>query len=255
MDNNEEMERVSNFKKYILWIVDKRMYIFSILACIVFINVIVFKIKPLIVKKSPIGIVLADQYYLNWKDSAFKDAEKLNKLKDLIKKNPSLKSNYEGLIVQNLMMYGNLGNDDCKIVDRLLERNKTELPLYYEYSKNALLINNEEYVEALKKSNELKMKMLSDLSFLDGKTIRPSNVLYTLNLLRIALLEGKLNNDAKEFLAWQELEDYLNLDASKNVSENMQIAAATLKETYHENGIELIDYIQYRKNKISPTKP
>ncbi len=249
-----EIKKDLNLKKYLLWIDEKKIYIFSILATVLFINVIIFKVKPLIGRKSPEGTILASQSYLDWKKTDFKDLEKLNQLKNLIRKYPSLKPNYEGLVLQNLLITHSFGKEEYNLADSALERTKSELPLYYEYSKAAILISNGQYEEALNKSKELKTKMLNDLTFLEGKELPAGCVLYSFNLLRIALLEGKLNDTSKELVAWQELEDYLSLESQNKINDKIQIATQAIKEIFNENGIELIDYILYRKNKISPIK-
>jgi len=253
MKKNKNKEEESSLKIFLLKIVDKRIYIFSVLASILFVNIIIYKIKPLIAKKSSEGSFLAHQSYLDWKDSDFKDCEKLKKLKSLIRKDPHLKPKYEGLILQNLLLKNDFGKEENKLANKAFERTRSELPLYHEYSQVAILINDEKYEEALNKSKELKTKMLSDLSFLQGEGLPAGSILYSFNLLRIALLEGKLNNK-DEFLAWQELEDYLSLSSPNKVNENIKTASEALKEIFNENDIELIDYILYRKNRLSSIK-
>ncbi len=73
-------------------------------------------------------------------------------------------------------------------------------------------------------------------------------------MLRIALLESKLDNKDNEYLAWQELEDYLNINSQSISNANIKNALEAMSQTFNENGIELTDYIQYRKNAISPNK-
>jgi hypothetical protein len=250
MSKKVDKEEETRLKKSLLWLIDKRVYIFSILASIVFINVIIYKIKPLFGKKSPEGSFLADQSFMDWKESSYKDDEKLKKLKYFIKKYPNLKPKYEGLILQNLLINSDFGKEDYKLADKALLRTKEELPLYYEYSKAAIMITNNEFKEALDISKKLKDIMLKDLSFLKNETLPAGAVLYSFNLLRIALLQGKLNNDKEELLAWQELEEYLNLGTIP-INDQIKIANDALKEMFNEKNIELIDYISYRKNRLS----
>lgn len=245
MDKKEEIQEISNLKKYLLWIMDKRIYIFSVIISVVLLNLIIFKLKG---GKSTDASTIATQNYTDWKNTFFKDNDKLNNLKSLIKKSPSLKANYEGLIVQNLLINENLNKDDYGIADKALERIKLDLPFYYDYSQIALVISNGKYEDALNKSKELKIKMLGNISTKSGKSLSMGSVLYSLNLLRIALLEQKLNNPSKELIAWTELEDYLNFNDNKIQTAN------TIKAIFSENEIELTDYIQYRKNKISSIK-
>lgn len=253
MYKNEEKVEISDLKKVLFWIVDKKMYFFSLFACVLFINVIIYKVKPLISNKTPEGAILANQTYSDWKDASFKDSEKLDKLKSLVKKYPNLQPKYEGLIIQNLLMNDKLSKDDNSLADKALERIKSDLPFYYEYSKNAILINNGEFQEALNKSKELKTKMLGNFSLLEAKGLEAYCILFSFNLLRIALLEEKLSNVNNELLAWQELEDYLNIGSNKS-NVQIQTVSKTFKDIFNENGIELTDFIQYRKAQISPIK-
>lgn len=268
MDNNLEPKKVevvkdnanqvddktvelSSHKKFLYWVVKHRFYVFSILASIVFLNVIIFKVKPLFVKKVQEGSFLAKEAYDDWKKAFFKDEKKLNELKNIMTKNPNLKPNYEGLIYQDLIMSGNLKKEEVSI-EKTLKRTKGDLPLFYEYSQVALLINDGKYEDALKKSRDLKSKLFTELSK-EGKASKGSSFLYSLNLLRIALLEGKLNNAVKELVAWKELQDYLNL-AQKADRNEAQSVSKMFKEIFSENGIELIDYIREREQKISSIK-
>jgi len=245
-------EKKSKSKKYLVWIIEKRIYFLSLMASIIFINVILHKMMPLFGKRSPEGYVLAHHYYSDWKDSSFNDYEKLNKIKYILRKYPSLKPKYEGLILQNLLIKENaLGEYTDKFAGSLLERTKSELPLYFEFSKISILIKKKDYLKALEASKELKFKMLNDLTFLENESLPAGAVLYAFNLLRMAILEGKLNNYKQELAAWVEFEEYLKLNSNENLNKQIAIAAKVIKEIFNENNIELKDYILFRKNTLS----
>jgi len=248
---SEKVEEEPQLKKIVLWIMEKRVYFFSLLASVVFLNVILYKLKPLFKKKPINSSALVEKTYSSWKETSFNDREKLFHLKALIKKYPSLKPKYEGLIVQNLLINEKFLKEDEKLAQGAIERTKDELPFYYEFAKVALLINNKDYVKALDISKDLKAKMLNDLSFLQNETLPAGAVLYSFNLLRIALLEAKLNNVKDEIVAWQELEEYLKMGSKKDLNENIKLAAKALKQIFNENDIELKDYILYRRNSLS----
>ena len=237
--------------KFILWIMDKRIYLFSILASVVFINIILHKVKPFFEKKGPEVSILASNYYDEWKESSFQDEKKLDELQSILKKNPSLKPKYEGLILQNLLVQKEFLDLKDVLVDQTLNRTKDELPFYHEYAKIAVLIQKKEYETALKFSKDLKSKMLKDFSFLEKESLPAGSILYSFNLLRISFLEAKLNNNQAELLAWQELEDYLKIGKEDKLNENIKIASKALKTIFNENNIELKDYIQFRKDRLS----
>lgn len=246
-----EPEEDTKLKKFFLWIMEKRIYFFSILASIVFLNVILYKLMPIFQKKKLDGSIITEKSYKSWQDSSYEDTDKLLELKSYIKKYPSLKPKYEGKIVQNLLINENLSKEDQKLAIKALDRTKDELPFYYEFAKVAILINKKEYEKALGISKGLKNSMLKDLSFLENEALPAGAVLYSFNLLRIALLESKLNNAKAEILALKELEDYLKIGSSTDINENLKIASKVLKEIFTENEIELKDYITYRKNSLS----
>ncbi|NGX34564.1 MAG: hypothetical protein K1060chlam1_00917 [Candidatus Anoxychlamydiales bacterium] len=244
-------EEEPRLKKMLLWIMEKRIYFFSLLASVVFLNVIVYKLKPFIKKKAINSTELVEKAYKSFEESSYSDRENLSKLKAYIKKYPSLKPKYEGLIVQNLLINEKFLKEDENLANSALDRTKDELPFYYEFAKVALLINKEDYVKALEVSKDLKARMLNDLSFLQSESLPAGAVLYSFNLLRIALLEAKLNNMKEEIIAWKELEDYLKMGSEKDLNDNIKIAAKALRQIFNENEIELRDYILYRKNSLS----
>ncbi len=250
----KKVEEEPQLKKILLWIMKRRIYFFSLLASALFLNIILYKLKPLFKKKSINYSLLAESTYSSWKDSSFNDRKKLLELKTYIKKYPSLKPKYEGLIVQNLLINENFSKEDEKLATNALDRTKDELPFYYEFAKVALLINKHDYVKALDISKDLKTKMLNDLSFLQNETLPAGAVLYSFNLLRIALLEAKLNNVQQEMQAWKELENYLKMGSEKQINENIKLATKALKQIFNENDIELKDYILYRKNALNSIK-
>ncbi|NGX28675.1 MAG: hypothetical protein K940chlam1_00859 [Candidatus Anoxychlamydiales bacterium] len=243
----------SKHSKFILWIMEKRIYFFSILASVVFINIILYKVKPFFEKNTPEMSVLAKSSYEEWEKSAFKDDKKLDDLQTILKKNPGLKPKYEGLILQNLIVQEEFLDLKGALVDKTLDRTKDELPFYYEYSKVAILIHQKEYIKALEGSKELKSKMLQDLSFLEKESLPAGSILYSFNLLRIAFLEAKLKNDQAELLAWQELESYLKIGNEDKLNENIKVASKALKNIFNDNNIELKDYIMFRKHRLSST--
>jgi len=244
-------EEDPRLKKILLWIMEKRIYFFSLLASVVFLNIILYKLKPLFKKKPVNSSEMVEKAYQGFEKSSYSDREKLSKLKGFIKKYPSLKPKYEGLIIQNLLINEKFLQEDESLAKSALDRTKDELPFYYEFAKVALLINNKEYIKALDISKDLKTRMVNDISFLQGETLPAGAVLYSFNLLRIALLEAKLKNVNEEIIAWKELEEYLKIGSENELNDNIKIAAKALKQIFNENEIELRDYILYRKNSLN----
>jgi len=150
-----------------------------------------------------------------------------------------------------MLLNEHFSKDTSKLANKSLTRIKEELPLYHLYSASALHIAKKEFNKALSLSKELKDKMLSDFSFLKEKNLPAGAVLFSLNLLRIAHLEGRLNNQIAEVNALEELANYLKLNSNEKPNSNIERAANFIKESFSEKSIELSDYIKYKKSLIS----
>jgi len=246
------VENEAYFKKISFWLAQKKMYIFSAIFCLIFIGIIFYKVKPLIIKKPVNAAMSAHETYQKWKKSNYQDSKSLEKLKRIVSKNGSLRANYEGLILQGQMTQGN-SFEKKDVSDNILAKVKEELPYYYEYSSAGIMIAKGEYKSALEVSMALKENLIKDISFLKDDILPAGEILYSLNLLRIALLEQKLENPQGELVAWEEFLKYLSFD-NKNASEHIKNAQMTIKEMFNENKLELTDYISYRKSVISSTK-
>jgi hypothetical protein len=234
--NGEEIKN-TKMNATILWIIERRIYFFSIIAFLFFLAIFSYKFSPFSKNKVTNDYQLANTCYENWKSSSYNDQDKLNELKNIINKNSLLKPYYDGSIIQNLILNNKFCDDDQKILECALNRTKDEIPYVFEFSNIAILISKNLYKEALTKCFELKEKMKNDNEFL-----QKNNILYSLNLFRIALLEEKLNDPNQQLLALNELEDHLN---------KIKLQINDLNDIFKENDLELIDYIYFKKNQIS----
>jgi hypothetical protein len=138
----------------------------------------------------------------------------LESLTQMLKQHPELQAKYDGPIAQAL-----LNAEDVKsatiFADRTLARTESNHLLdYMSYARTTLLIENKRYEDALKQANELKQQMLDVFKTADSNPQRSfGDVLYTFNLLRLALLHQETGDVRGELAAWEELKtaDSFNL--------------------------------------------
>ncbi|MFA6119643.1 MAG: hypothetical protein WCT85_06410 [Parachlamydiales bacterium] len=245
-----ENKKAKNIKRF-LWISDKKNYLFLALAIVVLGTVVIQKSSFFSSKKSKDEIITANECYKVLKETSFCDEQKLSELKNIMQKYPFLKTKYDGIVLQNLILNERVSDEEYQLAENLIQRTRDELPYYNDFSKTALLISKGKFDEALKDSIELKEKILKDESFFKNNKFQSGFTLFSLNLFRIACLERKLNHPENELAAWNELEKY-TCDF-KNIDQNTEISN-DLNEIFREKEIELIDYIKYRKNQISSIK-
>lgn len=182
--------------------------------------------------------------------------EALVKLTQILQQHPSLQAKYEGLIAQALI-------DRNEVVQALpfaestfRRVGKDNLPLYIDYSEITLLIGQNHYEEAIKKSITLKEKMnkllasdRSSESQLVGQNLKESfgEYLYAFNLLRIAFLQKHAGTAEQEIQSWKEWKDYMGpigmLQLGSSFNTKAFFATAQL---FNEGNLSLNYYIDER---------
>ncbi|NGX57108.1 MAG: hypothetical protein K1060chlam5_01364 [Candidatus Anoxychlamydiales bacterium] len=248
--NNQEIEE-SKTIKILKKLAYKKNYFFSLLASIAFFSIILYKVSPLFKEKSINGSIIANEAYISWVKSSFEDNIALSNLKYVLKKYPNLKPIYEGNITQGLMIKNDLSKKDLKYASKCINRTKKELPFYSKYSNISILIAKKNYQNALNEAVALKKSMQNDLSFLKDEMLPAGPILYSLNLLRIAILNKELNLK-EEIHALNELENYLGYNKEeKEIHPQILKARNAINNTFRENNIQLRDYIIYRRNQLN----
>ncbi|MBN2479888.1 MAG: hypothetical protein JXA94_06640 [Parachlamydiales bacterium] len=247
MKNNKPNKEDYRINKHLLWLLERRKGFFSIIAIITCLSIIAYRVAPLFNTNTVKQEYLLKNKYESLKETPLRDESKINEIKDLLKKNPHLKPKYEGLFLQTIVMNDQFSKDDSNIAKSAIARVKTELPLYGEFAEASILIAQKEYEKALEISKSLKNKMLNDLSFLKEEILPAGCVLYSFNLLRIACLYGKLENNKEEVVALDELMSYLKIGSKEKVNENIKRASDLMKKSFKRNNMEIADYIKYKK--------
>lgn len=171
--------------------------------------------------------------------------EALNTLSTLLKRRPDLQSKYDGRIAQTL-----LTRDDLKqalpFAERTLARTSQDnLPFYADYANTTLLISAQKYEDALKTALALKDKMIAEAKE-NGGAQEFGDALYLFNLLRIAMLQQQLGQNAEELKAWQEFKQAAVRSSETSYFVQPEMFETILKQL-QEGKASLFNYIEARE--------
>lgn len=150
-----------------------------------------------------------------------------DQLEVIMKRHPEIKPKYDGFLAETLLMTGNVAQSE-KLAEDVFERVQLEdLQFYKEFSRISFLIGNRQYAEALQPTEQLKLA-LDQLE----KT-RP--VLYTFNLIRLALLYQQLGQIQEEMSAWNELQlQIASSEAFSEINHLFKVGQASLNQYIEE---------------------
>lgn len=182
-------------------------------------------------KTSEASFLKADREFTHFATSHANQEEAkqaLIALSTILVRHPELQAKYDGLIAQTLIDRG-MTQEALPFANRALTRTQTEnAPFYSVYAQNTLLIGQSRYDEALLQSRNLQTEL--ENSSQTGKTLK------IFNLLRIGMLQEKLNLHADELQTWDQLK--------KAVS---QEDVSSLLAPFQEGKVSLMDYLQARE--------
>lgn len=164
--------------------------------------------------------------------------ESLDKLNKLLKSYPDLQAKYDGRIAQKLIDRGAISSA-LPFADRTLARlSKEHVPFYNDYSATTLLIEKEQYPEALEQAMALQAKMNEKQ---EGEKF--GSGLYAANQLRLAMLNQKLGKKSEELKSWQTLKQILTQGASG-------LSFEQVLQALNEGKLSLLDYIAFREKEL-----
>lgn len=173
--------------------------------------------------------------------------EALHDLQTILARRPELKTKYDALIAQSLLIQGK-ADESQKFMAEVFKRTaQDQLPLYTSFAKISLLIGQADYTAALEQSKALDQQMNSETSTY-GDALR------AYNLLRIAMLEQQLNHPKEELEAWKNFKAYA-LDNGNETNNTRQTASFMLQNIFAEGNATLINYIEARETKLSVQSP
>lgn len=171
------------------------------------------------------------------------DLEALKILDNILLARPELHAKYDGLLAQKLLNLGEVQKAETYAKPMFARLQEKDIQGYEEFSSISLLISQENYKEALAKSQQLKQKLLSDATSL-GEKRNFGDFLFAYNLLRTAMLESKAGTPEKEREAWSEWKTYAK--ASANSASIKAASFYTLSSLFEEGAVTLDTYIHSR---------
>lgn len=172
------------------------------------------------------------------------DREAFNKLQALLNSHPELHPKYDGQLAQ-LLINRNAPQEAEAFANLAFNRVRSDdVPYYEEFAAITLLISKGELSDALKGSKELKQKMLKDATAQQQERAF-GDLLFAYNLLRIAVLEGKVGAPEEELAAWSEWNTYAS--ASTNSASIKAAPFYTLDSLFSEGQLTLNGYIKSRQ--------
>jgi len=193
------------------------------------------------------------QTFQNASDSDDPVAQKaaFDKLNQILTRRPDLHAKYDGLIAQTFLNRNEV-NEAKPFADATLSRvSKDHLPLYIEYAQITLLIEQNQYSEALKRSVALKgqMTQLATQGEKEKQKRTFGDSLFAFNLLRIAMLEQKAGTPQEERNSWEEWKKYTTGTGNvQGIDSKSFFAVANL---FSEGQISLNSYIDARLQQLS----
>lgn len=137
---------------------------------------------------------IAHVSYTKWIQN--REESSIQKLLPLLKKHPELAKKYDALIAQVLLTERVMPETEA-VLGRLIARNQSALPRYYQLSYVAQCILRKDFDAALDVSLQLKEKA------------EPNSYLYGLNLIHIASIYRAMGNEEQEKYAWNAVYDFL----------------------------------------------
>ncbi len=170
------------------------------------------------------------------------------KLSQIVNANTDLQAKYDGIIAETLLQQGNV-QEALPYANRSLERVKVDnLPFYQDFARNALLIAQGQYDQALKQSLQLQAQMQVQAKETDDQNLPRTfgDSLYAMNLIRIAMLQQQAGLKADELKTWDQLNQALN--GKSNIIKDLNALNSVISHM-DDTGVSLSNYIDSRKLK------
>lgn len=224
------------------WLMENRRYIPYFFVFVLALIALGYKFASGSSASAEANYQLADGYWeriqqnISDETGLKKQENALVQLEKIINQYPELHSKYDGLMAQLLLAYGR-SDDAIPYAKRTQDRTSTlQDPAYQTFSESTLLIAEGRHQEALKKTLDLKEKLLK---------MPENHLLLPYLYIRIAMLYQGMGEKDLEILAWDEWLQYANGEGVKKPDPN---ALATISTLFSEGAFTLSKYIEMRKN-------
>jgi hypothetical protein len=187
--------------------------------------------------------IRAKEAFQSWKDSPTEEKLAFEMFK-AIKQIPGMERGLESEIAQTYIAQG-LSDTSTKLAQSSLARLNEVSPLHKQFGEATLLIEKQDYQNALEMSVALRelMEQTLDSQLWKGSRMGGGSALYVCNLLRIAFLQKQMRNGPGELAAWEEIKGLIEGNESS-------AAAHLLQANFGSQQYSLKDYISHRERAI-----
>lgn len=170
--------------------------------------------------------------------------EAFTNLQQLMNQYPELHAKYDGLIAETLIIEGK--PDEAQSFAQLsFDRTQhDDSPFYTDFAKTTLVVSRGSYDRALQEAHSLQERMVAQLAVAQQNRTTPTfgPTLFTLNLIRVAVLQQQLGNKEGELKAWEELKRLTTPGKSAFDPAELKEAVAL----FSEGRATLTGYIEHR---------
>lgn len=161
--------------------------------------------------------------YTKWKQN--KEESCIQQLLPLLKKYPELAKKYDAMIAQTLLVQYS-ASESNPVLQRLMVRNQSALPTYYQLSYIAQCMLRKDFVEALEAALQLK------------EQARPDSYLYGLSLIQIAGIYRAMGSIQEEKEAWRTVYNFL-----QDIDNDPKGVKKEINKLYNQGNISFCDYL------------
>jgi hypothetical protein len=199
----------------------KRSWFFALLTAVV-VGFALFKFTGRFKKDTAVNYIAAVTTFSKWKKEG--NGADLSKLKELMNKQPELRSRFEASIGQHLLIKGQR-EEAASFISSVLKRTRETLSVYRRFAEISLLVHREELAHALEESKKLQQLLANQ---------RELELLEAYNLLRIAVLEQEIGSSQEELQTWNKLKGHP--------------AFVLVDQSIYKDSLSLADYVKYRES-------
>lgn len=161
--------------------------------------------------------------YTKWMQN--KEESSIQQLLPLLKKYPELAKKYDAMIAQTLLVQYTASESD-PVLQRLMVRNQSALPSYYQLSYVAQCILRKDFATALEVALQLR------------EQARPDSYLYGLNLIQIAGIYRAMGATQEEKDAWHSVYNFL-----QDRDNDPKGVKKEINKLYNQGNISFCDYL------------
>ncbi|MDP1880530.1 MAG: hypothetical protein Q8K60_06295 [Parachlamydiaceae bacterium] len=227
-DHSIQFNENITLNSVIEWISENKKTILATIAVLLVLLILAFRLMAYRNQNAENDFIKGDALFNQFQKNVignFDDAKKeLQQLDGLMNRHQDLHVKFDGAIAQSLFIAGE-SSLAVPYADNVFKRVKSDhLSDYRDFSDVSFLIAKGEFEAALDKSKQLNLKLNEE-----------SQALYLYNLIRIAILNGQLNNPDEEEKTWLQLQSLLNKsEAGIQLKQVLQSGKSSLQQYIDE---------------------